>query len=189
MHRLLAVPAAALFALGAAPSLADENSGFEFGVGLGDFSHDVDDFDLADDVDFDDLDFDSDTDARRVFAGWRFNRFAALRLDYTDFGRSRAAVNLLDFESDAEGLAPTFVGTLPIGPVELFAKAGMIFYDVEVTRTRGDVVFDESGEDLVYGAGVGVALGRVSLRGEFEVMDIDEFENAESYWITAAWRF
>jgi Outer membrane protein beta-barrel domain len=189
MYRPLAVPAAALLALSATPSFADENSGFEFGVGLGDFSHDVDDFDRADDIDFDDLDFDSDSDARRVFAGWRFNRFVALRVDYTDFGRSRAAVNLLDFESEAEGLAPTIVGTLPVGPVELFAKGGAIFYDVEVTGTGGDVVVDESGEDLVYGAGVGVALGRVSLRGEFEVTDIDELENAESYWITAAWRF
>jgi hypothetical protein len=189
MYRLVAVPAAVLLASSAAPSLADENEGLEFGVGLGDFSHDVDDFDRADDIDFDRLDFDGDHDARRIFAGWRFNRFVALRVDYTDFGRSRAAVNLLDFESDAEGLAPNVVGTLPIGPVELFAKAGMNFYDVEVTRTRGDVIVDESGQDPVYGAGVGVALGRVSLRGEFEVTDIEELENAESYWITAAWRF
>lgn len=188
MYRLLAVPVGAL-ALSVAPALADEDSGLEFGIGLGDFSTDVDDFDQADDVNFDNIDFDGDEDARRVFASWRFNRFVALRLDYTDFGRSRAAVNLLDFETDAEGLAPNIVGTLPIGPVELFAKAGMIFYDVEITRAHRDIVVDESGEDLVYGAGVGFTLGRVALRGEFEVVDIEELENAESFWISAAWRF
>jgi OOP family OmpA-OmpF porin len=182
MYRRL--PAAGLLlALAASPALADENSGLYLGAGVGDFSSEFDDIDEVD------IDFDEDSDATKFFGGWRFNRFVAVQLDYIDFGDSRATSNLLDIESDATGLAPSVVGTLPLGPLELFAKAGMLFYDVEI-NSNGESLIDESGDDVVYGAGLGVTiLERLALRAEYEVIEISEFDDAEAVWVTAAWRF
>jgi len=165
------------------PTWADENSGLYLGAGLGDFSTEID---SIGDVD---LDFDEDSDASRIFAGWRFNRVIAAQLDYFDFGDSSAATNLLSIESDARGIAPSLVATLPLGPVELFVKGGWLFYDLEVTAD-GDEIFDESENDPMYGVGVGITLlERLALRAEYEIIDISEIEDAEAVWITAAWRF
>jgi len=165
------------------PTWADENSGLYLGAGLGDFSTQIDEIG---DVD---LDFDEDSDASRIFAGWRFNRVVAVQLDYFDFGDSTAATNLLSIDSDARGIAPSLVATLPLGPIELFVKGGWLFYDLEVTA-NGDEIFDESENDPMYGAGIGITLlERLALRAEYEVIDIDEIDDAEALWITAAWRF
>lgn len=162
---------------------ADENSGLYLGAGFGDFSTEIRD---VGDVD---LDFDEDSDAKRVFAGWRFNRAIAVQLDYFDFGDSTAAFNLLNIQSEATGIAPSVIATLPVGPIELFARAGWLFYDLEVS-TEGDRLFDESDNDFVYGGGIGITvLERLALRAEYERIEISELDQAEAVWITAAWRF
>lgn len=182
MYRIWSFAAAAL-ALAAGQAAADENSGLYAGVGFGDFSTEIDD---VQDVD---LSFDEDSDAAKAFGGWRFNRFAAVQLDYIDFGDTSATFELLDIDADTRGLAPYLVGTLPLGPVELFGKAGAIFYDVEVT-VDGESLIDETGQNAVYGGGLGVTvLERLALRAEYEVIDISEFDDAEAVWVTAAWRF
>jgi hypothetical protein len=170
-----------LFIFAAHPALADEHSGLYAGIGVGDFSSDIDDVE--------DVHFDEDSTSWKAFAGWRFNRFLSAELDYVDFGDSSAAVPLLDIDSDAKGWTPNVVGTLPLGPVELFAKAGVIFYDVNVD-TNGESLIDSSGHDAIYGAGVGVTvLERLALRAEYDVVDISEFDDANAVWLTAAWRF
>src|SRR5690606_41307577 len=102
--RILAAFCCAAGLSGAA--VADENSGLYLGGGLGDFSSE---FGSIEDVD---IDFDEDSDAKRFFAGWRFNRILAVQLDYIDFGDATSASELLAIESDAKGLAPSLVATL-----------------------------------------------------------------------------
>jgi hypothetical protein len=177
------VAGTALALAASGPVLADENSGLYLGVGLGDFSSE---FDSIRDVD---IDFDESSDASKIFAGWRFNRFLAVQLDYIDFGDAGVTLDLLNIQAETRGIAPSVVATLPVGPVELFAKAGMLFYDLEVSL-NGDTLVDESGNDIVYGVGVGYTLfGRLALRAEYEIIEIDEIDDAEAFWISAAWRF
>jgi hypothetical protein len=186
--RIAFIVAAAL--LGAPPVLAQDNAntdGLYLGVGLGDFSTGIEDIE---DVDEADLDFDPDDNARKLFAGWRFNRFVAIQVDFVDFERSRDARNQLNVVStQSEGVAPSIVGTLPLGPVELFARAGILWYDLEIDR--GDTaVVDNSDRDPVFGAGLGVTVGkRVNLRAEYEVVEIDGLDDSNAIWLTAAWRF
>jgi hypothetical protein len=81
------------------------------------------------------------------------------------------------------------VGTLPLGPVELFAKGGIIFYDVKLSTVSGDLI-DSTGHDPVYGVGIGLTVfERIALRAEYERIDISEYEKPDAVWLTAAWRF
>lgn len=182
-------PVAAALALAAAPALAaDENNheGFYLGVGLGDFSTQIENVHNVDNVD---LDFNSDEDATKVFAGWRFNRFFAVQLDQYDFQRSNLAINLLDVSTNTKGTAASIMGTLPIGPVELFARMGEIWYDVNVD-VEGRREIDSSGNDPVYSAGIGFTVAkRLDLKAEYERINISEFADANAVWLSAAWRF
>jgi hypothetical protein len=179
MKRLWTV--AAIPALLAGPVLAQDgenNEGFYLGAGLGEFSSDVD---LST---VDDIDLDSD-DAQKIFGGWRFNQFVAVNLDYTDFGNSQGALGV---SSDTEGLTPGIIGTIPLGPIELFGKVGVMFYDVTVDA--GGPLVDSSGEDAVLGFGIGATFfERFNITGEYERVDIDELDDAEAVWLTASWRF
>jgi outer membrane autotransporter protein len=86
-------------------------------------------------------------------------------------------------------LTPAIVGTLPIGPVELYAKAGLMFYNVEVNDDT-DNLLDDSGSDPVYGVGIGFTFAeRLNLRAEYERIDIEEFDEADAVWIGLNWRF
>ena len=189
--------AAVLLALGG-PALAQEDGdragdnlqGFYLGGGVGDFSAAVDEIDAIDDIDDAGIDFSDGDNAMKVFAGYAFNRFFAVQADYVDFGESSGAVApSLTGTSDVQGLAPSIVGTLPIGPVELFARVGYMFYEVDLNLTGGRLI-EESGEDLVYAAGIGIdVLDRLNLRLEYEEIDIAELDEADAVWLNVALKF
>ena len=167
------------------PDDNDNTEGFYLGAAIGDFSADLD---RPDDVDDVDLDFDNQ-DANRIFAGWRFNRFAAFQLDWTDFGDRTPRRALSASRPRATALTPSIVGTLPLGPVELYAKAGMMFYNVEVNNNTSNLV-DDSGNDPVYGVGIGfTALSGSTSALEYERIDIEQFDDANAVWLSANWRF
>ena len=190
--------AAVLLALMAGPALAQEDNdragdntqGFYLGGGIGDFSAAVDEIDDLDDVDDVGIDFSDGDNATKVFAGYAFNRFFAVQGDFVDFGQSSGFVSpSVSGTSDVQGLAPSIVGTLPIGPIELFARVGVMFYEVDLNLTGGRLV-DESGEDLVWSAGLGIdVLDRLNLRLEYEEIEIAELDEADALWLNVAWKF
>jgi OOP family OmpA-OmpF porin len=160
----------------------DEQQGVYFGAGVGDFSVEIDE------LDGDDINFDESDTAYKLFVGYRFNQFFGAQLDYLDLGRSDSGVGLQNLEIETGGYAARIEGTLPLAFVELFATAGLIFSDVEASL-GGTEFFDESDNDPVYSVGVGFEIAeRVVLRLEYEVIDIESFDDTESIWFTAAWR-
>ena len=198
MYKAMTV-AGMLLALTAGPALAqdrdddragDNPEGFYLGGGIGDFSSSVDEIDSIDSIDDAGIDFSDGDNAMKVFGGWAFNRYFAVQADYVDFGESSGAVTpSVSGTSDVQGIAPSIVGTIPIGPVELFGRLGMMFYEVDLNLTGGRVV-DESGEDLVWGAGIGIdVLDRLNLRLEYEEIDIEQLDESDALWLTAAWKF
>jgi hypothetical protein len=168
----------------------DNPQGWYIGAGVGDFSAAVDEIDAIDDVDDVGIDFSDGDNATKLFGGYRINRFFAVQADYVDFGESSGAVSpSVRGTSDVQGLAPSVVGTLPIGPIELFGRVGMMFYEVDLNLTGGRVV-DESGEDLVWGAGIGIDIAeRFNVRLEYEEIDIERLDESDAVWLSAAWKF
>lgn len=192
--------AAVILALGGACGLAqaaDENpSGFYLGGGVGQFNVQIDDIDQTDDA-IERLD-DDDT-AWKAFAGYRFGPFIAVEAAYIDFGtpnsRSSASGSSGDFRVDVSGFAPYVIGTVPLGPVELFGKIGYYIYDVDLAvdiddPLAPDVDSSRSDEDLLYGGGVGITLfKRLNARLEYERIDSDVLNDADAIWLSGSWRF
>lgn len=161
---------------------ADENKGLYAGVGLGQFYLEIDDINDAINAA---QKFDSDDSSWKAFVGWRFNPYLALELDYIDFGGPKEG----DTTVEITGFAPYLVGTLPLGFFELFAQVGYYVYDYKlVSNSLPDV--DDSSEDLVYGGGLGlVFFDHINARLYYEIFDAGEADNANSLWLTGAWRF
>jgi OOP family OmpA-OmpF porin len=181
---------------------ADDNvSGPYIGAAYGTFDVSIDDADLeqvADAVG----DIDADNGAWKVFFGWRFNPFISLELDYIDLGNPSANFDASgsdgEYSVDLAGIAGYVIGTLPITIFELSARVGYYFHDVTIDvdtggvgSNNGDVLdSDESGEAFVYGVGAGITLiERIPIMVEYEVMDLDEVDDAYTLWLSAAWRF
>lgn len=174
--------------LAATPAFAaddDHDSGFYLGAALGDFSAN---YQKPGDVTSEHLTFNRD-DASRILAGWRFLPYLAVQLDWSDYGRSQAAVSQLGLTTKTDAWTPSVIGTLPMGPVELFAKLGESFYNVTVNDNSGRLV-DSSGNDPVYGVGVGVTvIKRLNLSLEYERIKLNSFDKPDAVWLNASWRF
>lgn len=141
----------------------------------------------------------ADDNAWKLFAGWRVNPYLAFEAAYIDFGkpsdRFDATGSNGQYEVDLSGFAPTVIGSLPLGNnVELFAKAGSYFYDVNVKvdfdNPGPDLQSSHSRNDFLYGGGIGYTFAdTVHLRAEYEVVDLKNAKNSDAIWLTAAWRF
>lgn len=191
--------AALVFAVSSTAGTAyaqDNPSGFYLGAGVGQFNVQIDDIDQTDEA-IERLD--DDDRAWKAFAGWRFGRYLALEAAYIDFGtpnsRSDASGSRGDFRVKLSGFAPYVIGTLPIGPVELFAKAGYYFYDVDLRvdlddPLAPDIDSSKSHEDFLYGGGVGVTfLQHLNVRLEYERLDSKLVDDADALWLSGSWRF
>jgi OOP family OmpA-OmpF porin len=177
---------------------AQENEqGFYIGGGFGQFNVQIDD---VDDTDNAIERLDDDDRAWKLFGGYRFNPHIALELAYIDFGdasdsTTTASGSSGDYSVGISGLAPYVIGTLPLGPVELFGKVGYYFYDLDIDADLDDLggnVFDtsDSGEDLLYGFGVGMTfIEHLHARLEYEKIEADDIDDADAIWLSGAWRF
>lgn len=192
------VTAATLLALSGAWSAAnaENESGFYVGGGVGQFNVQIDDVDDTDEA-IERLD-DDDT-SWKAFVGYRFNPYLSVEAAYIDFGGPSDSIEASgssgDYKVEASGFAPYVIGALPLGPVELFAKVGYYFYDVDLSVDLDDLGGDvfrssSSEEDLLYGAGVGMTFfEHLHARLEYEKIDSDVLDDADAIWLSGAWRF
>jgi OOP family OmpA-OmpF porin len=188
-----------VLAIGGATSVSyaqDNSSGFYVGAGVGQFNVNIDDIDQTDNA-IEKLD--DDDAAWKAFVGYRINPYIALEAAYIDFGtpnsRSSASGSSGDYRVGISGFAPYVIGTIPVGPVEIFGKLGYYFYDVDLRvdiddPLKPDVDSSKSDEDLLYGVGVGMTFfDHLNARLEYERIDSDVLDDADALWLSASWRF
>ena len=192
MNVKLAAALAALSVATAPAAFADENAGWYLGGGVGQFNAQIDDINQVDDT----INrWDDDDTAYKFFGGYRLNKILAFELDYINLGKpSGAVVPGFNVDAAVDGFAPYVVATLPLGNVfEVYGRLGYYFYDATVgvqNTIDNRVEFDEESEDLVYGAGIGANIGeKLNIRFEYEKFDLEGLDDADSLWLTAAWRF
>jgi hypothetical protein len=172
--------AAILFALTSTSAFADNDKGFYAGVGVGQFNVKVENISSST--------FNGDDTVYKAFGGWRLNRFISVELDYVDLG-SPSDKNV---ETKINGWAPYVIGTIPLGPIEIFGRLGYYFYNVDVTGSASAIAqsIDGGQSDVVYGAGFGITLfDHLNARLEYEEFNIKDTKESNAVWLSGAWRF
>ncbi len=168
---------------------ADEKKGLYVGLGVGQFDVNAEDIDDLGPII---QEFDSNATTFKVFGGWRFNPYVSVELAWLDLGSPEEDLNGTRVETDISGFAPYITGSLPIGPLEVFAKVGYLFYDLNVD-VNGQEVASASGsqDDFIYGIGAGMILfKRLEARLEYEYLDASEtIDDGDALWLSAVWRF
>jgi opacity protein-like surface antigen len=200
MRKTIVATAVALMGVAASVSAnaaeSDNPSGFYVGAGWGQFNLDVDGLDEAGSA-IESI-VETDSNAWKIFTGYRLNPYLAFEAAYIDFGsandRFEASGSDGNYEIDVSGFAPYVIGTIPLGPVELFGKVGYYFYDIDVNvdldAPGPDVDSSHSDSNFLYGGGLGVTLfERLNVRAEYEIIDLDRAPNSDAMWLSASWRF
>ena len=141
---------------------------------------------------------DSNDNAWKGFVGYRFLPFLGVEAAYINLGRPgdrfTATGSNGNYNVKVSGFAASLIGTVPVGPVELFGKIGQYYYDVDtridLDSPGPDVRSKHSHNDFMWGGGVSfVVLERLELRGEYERFRLNEARNSNAFWLDAAWRF
>ena len=172
----------ALFAvscMASTPLLAEGYVGLSYGESSADMSQsDIDDGSLSgftsDDTD----------NAWKVFGGWHM-KWVGVEAAWQDLGQfsmgaeSDGSGPIYDSGPvsrtlEARGLSAELLGRIPLGKViAIFGKVGALWWDSEMLTTAGIVRVnqDQTGLDLMYGAGVDIIIKKISLRLEYERFD------------------
>ena len=97
----------------------------------------------------------------------------------------------LEVQIGLKGWDAFAVGLLPLGPVDLFAKVGVVSWDADIVAVLDDLIDSESesGTDAAYGIGVALRLGKVALRAEGEQFNIADAEDVYMFSVGAAFTF
>lgn len=135
------------------------------------------------------FDFDENDFAWKAFGGYNFDLGVAdlaIEGGYVDLGAPSGELLGSEVELDVTGWDVFGLLGVDIGPVGLFAKAGMVSWDVEATI---DGIEDEGddGTDPAYGVGARFNLGNLQIRAEYEYFDIDsEGADGEDVYMLSA---
>lgn len=172
--RQASVPAMVLLVTGlfavSLPTYAD--SGFYVGgsVGRSFLEGDIQDPDSGS------IDFDDGASAWKGFAGFNIDAFVidlAIEGGYVDFGAPSDRIAGNDVEFDLTGWNLFGLAGLELGPVGVFAKAGVIDWSADLSL-NGTRLGSDSGTDPAYGIGARFSLFSAEVRAEYEYFDVED---------------
>jgi OOP family OmpA-OmpF porin len=173
------------------PAFAADDQGFYAGAGAGQLS-----VDFSGDIDGTLFSFDDGDTAFRIFGGWQFNENFGLEAGYVDGGSASETFNIegtdVDVDIDVTGIDLMLRGVLPVGESFFaFAQAGVIFWDADFQASALGVSESDSdsGEDLIYGAGIGFNFSEnAGVRAEYMIYDISDTD-VDSILASIFWKF
>jgi len=187
-HFGLSIALTAALALLAIPAIAADN-GFYLGASVGQTQLEIDE--LGEDIQS--ADFSGDDMAYKVFAGFRFLTFLAVEGSYRDFGAPEDQVAELDgtVTADLTGYDVAAVGYLPLGIADIFAKAGMVSWDADLSLDAGSFSesVSDSGEDPLYGLGFQLRFKSFAVRAEIEYFDVEGVDGLYMYSLGGSYTF
>ena len=158
--------AVALMALPVLPAVAADN-GFYLGGSVGQANLKISD--ITDGIST--ADFDADDTAFKLIAGIRPLDWLGVEAAYVNFGEPEDTVLNQKLKADGDGISAFAVGFLPTGPVDLFAKVGLISWDSKISGS-----FNDDGTDLAYGVGAQFRVLSLSIRAEYEKFDVSDVD-------------
>ncbi len=140
------------------------------------------------DDEFGDADYkiDDDETGWKAYVGYQFLPWLGVEAGYVDFG-SYSSERLLGFgdaELDLSAWEGFLVGTLPIGPVDLFAKVGAADIQAELD-TQNFGTDSENDTQLAYGLGAAYNFGKGHWGLRVEAEGYDDNEVDDFYFLSA----
>lgn len=130
-----------------------------------------------------------DDNGYKILFGYNFGVLPLLDLgieadyrDYGKFGNNGVTTELVSAE--LFGL----IG-LNLGPVGLFGKLGYSDTDIDVDTSFDNLNLKGSESATAYGVGAKVGFGSFGLRAEYEVLDIDGFDDLNMISVGATYTF
>jgi hypothetical protein len=172
-----AVLATALFLASAATMAAD--NGIYLGASLGQANIDIDSINRSN------IGIDGDDTGFKFIAGLRPLDWFAVEASYVNFGEIEQG----PLATETDGISAFGVFFVPVGPVDLFAKGGLISFDTNVDIDGIGTISQEDGTDLAYGVGVQFRLLSLGIRAEYEKFDIDDVDDANMLSIGVTYTF
>lgn len=167
-----AILATALLLASTAGMAAD--NGIYLGASLGNANVDINQGPLR--IDGDDTGF-------KIIAGIRPLDWFGIEANYVNFGEAKDG----QASAEADGISGFGVFFVPVGPLDLFAKGGVISYDSNI-KLRGINIRDD-GTEFAYGVGVQFRLLSLSVRAEYEKFDIDDVKDANMLSLGVTYTF
>jgi hypothetical protein len=181
MRSALATGLLLLVSSGAA--IAADN-GFYLGGSVGNANLEIDDI-----AGVSEADFKGDDTGYKLIAGIRPLDWFGVEAAWVDFGDAEDRIRFqnqdIPVSIEGDGISAFAVGFLPIGPVDLFAKGGLISWDSKIS---GDFD-DDDGTDLAYGVGAQFRVWSISVRAEYEVFDVDSVDDLSMISVGATFTF
>jgi OOP family OmpA-OmpF porin len=178
--KLTGVSLLAILAFGGSDAFAQ---GFYAGAGIGNtfFSSEVED--ALDQI----KSIDENSAAWKIFGGYLAQKYIGVEGGYRDFGKVSSTVSSELFESKTTGWDVEALGRLEIAIVDIFAKAGLMFWSTEV-KLLGKT-YDDSGTDFFWGLGAGAHLGPFGARLEWESLEGGAQDNLSMVSLSATLGF
>lgn len=165
---------AGLLCASAAATAAD--NGVYFGGSIGQANVEVDQGPAQ--IDGDDTGF-------KFIVGVRPLDWLAAEASYVDFGE----VDDGSLSAEGDGISAFVVGLATIGPVDIFAKGGLINFDTSVAQRGLGAIRSDDGTDPAYGVGVQFQLLSLGVRAEYEVFDVDGVDDLNMLSIGVTYTF
>ena len=156
--------------------------GFYLGASGGQSNFDLDANDFGYDGPNRNLNFNDDDTGWKAYLGYNFLPWLGVEAGYIDFGGMEKTINGERNHLEFDGWQGFLVGTLPLGPVDLFAKAGAIDLKSEL-NTANLGTNQERDTKFAYGVGAAYNIGHWGLRVEAEGYDDNEVD--DFYFISA----
>jgi hypothetical protein len=176
----------AVAALAASPAVVADSGPF-IGASIGNatVSADIPDPGFGNDINFDEDDF-----AWKVYGGFAFDLpliDLGVELGYFNLGSPSFDSGAGDLSIDVSGYSAFGLAGVSLGPVGLFLKGGYASWDadIQLDNLKGS----QDGSDPAYGLGLRFTLGSLEVRGEYEVIDVDDVDDVYMASLGLAWRF
>ena len=123
-----------------------------------------------DDIDLDDINFDSSSEALHITGGYRFNKWLSLDAGYWDLGSFKSDANDLGHKQkfDAEAWTVGGMASVPLWIMDFYAKGGAAMWKYDGKNV------DVDGTDLYYGVGAAFNIGgSLDLYAEWVRFDLE----------------
>lgn len=134
-------------------------------------------------------DVDNNDNSWKAILGFRANRNFGVEANYIDFGKASAPAQPSGgpFQVKPKGFGVEGVGFAPMGPVDLFLKAGIARLDAK--GNIGAATFSDKKTEFAYGAGLQFRLANFAVRAEYEKYDTDVVGDLDLITLGATYTF